>query len=95
MSTANTDRTRSAEVRARVGHPIIDSDGHVVEFEPALLDYIRDAGGPQILERYKTAFDTAFRFRWNHLTPEERQRFRQAMGPSHPRCGGGETAEQV
>ena len=73
MSTANTSRTRSAKVRERVGHPIIDSDGHVVEFEPALLDYIRDAGGVKILERYKTAFDTAFYFRWNHLTPAERR----------------------
>src|SRR5208337_3408781 len=73
MRTANTSRTRSAEVRERVGHPIIDSDGHVVEFEPALLDYIRDVGGPKILERYKTALDTAFYFRWNHLTLAERR----------------------
>jgi predicted TIM-barrel fold metal-dependent hydrolase len=71
--SSNGSRTHSAEVREHVGHPIIDSDGHVVEFEPALLDYIRDAGGNAILERYKTAFDTAFYFRWNHLTPAERR----------------------
>jgi predicted TIM-barrel fold metal-dependent hydrolase len=65
--------TGSAEVRARVNHPIIDSDGHVVEFEPALLDYIRDVGGAGMLERYKRASDTAFYFRWNHLTPAERR----------------------
>jgi len=68
--------TRSAQIRARVAHPIIDSDGHVVEFEPALLDYIRDVGGASILERYKCAWDTAFYFRWNHMTPEERRDFR-------------------
>jgi predicted TIM-barrel fold metal-dependent hydrolase len=76
MSSNAKASTRSADVRARVGHPIIDSDGHVVEFEPALLDYIRDVGGNQILERYKTAFDTAFYFRWNHITPAERREFR-------------------
>lgn len=69
-------QSRSAEIRDRVGHPIIDSDGHVVEFEPALLDYIRDVGGSAMLERYKTAWDTGFYFRWNHMTPEERREFR-------------------
>lgn len=76
METIAKGKTRSAEIRERVGHPIIDSDGHVVEFEPALLDYIRDVGGSWILERYKTAFDTAFHFRWNHMTPAERREFR-------------------
>ncbi|MGH7840669.1 MAG: amidohydrolase family protein [Candidatus Binataceae bacterium] len=78
MTKNSAAKSRSAEIRERVGHPIIDSDGHVVEFEPALLDYIRDVGGSAILERYKTAFDTAFYFRWNHLTPAER---REARAP--------------
>ncbi len=78
---ANTDRplkhaSRSAEIRARVGHPIIDSDGHVVEYEPALLDYIGKIGGSSILERYKKAHDTAFYFHWNHTSPAERREFR-------------------
>src|SRR5579872_2434804 len=76
MSDSKSHPTRSAEIRERVGHPIIDSDGHVVEFEPTLLDYIREAGGSAMLERYKTAPDTAFYFRWNHATPAERREFR-------------------
>ena len=32
MSDSKRRTTRSAEIRERVGHPIIDSDGHVVEF---------------------------------------------------------------
>jgi hypothetical protein len=75
MSTRDST-TRSAQIRARVNHPIIDSDGHVVEFEPALLDYIRAVGGAAIVERYKLAWDTAFYFRWNHLTREERRDYR-------------------
>jgi predicted TIM-barrel fold metal-dependent hydrolase len=76
MNTSNSAITRSAQVRTRVTHPIIDSDGHVVEFEPALLDYIRDVGGATLVERYRKAGDTAFYFHWNHLTAAERREHR-------------------
>src|SRR6266851_2167880 len=49
--------TKSAAVRARLKHPVIDSDGHTVEFEPAVLDYLKQVGGAKILERYKSAPD--------------------------------------
>jgi hypothetical protein len=29
------EKSRSARIRERLTHPIIDSDGHVAEFEPA------------------------------------------------------------
>jgi hypothetical protein len=35
-----THVSKSAAIRAHVNHPIIDSDGHTVEFEPAFLDYL-------------------------------------------------------
>jgi predicted TIM-barrel fold metal-dependent hydrolase len=76
MSTSDSNKTRSAQIRARVDHPIIDSDGHVVEFEPALLDYIQAVGGRTVLERYERAWDTAFCFRWNHLMASERRDYR-------------------
>ncbi|MBI3301792.1 MAG: hypothetical protein HYZ72_06905 [Deltaproteobacteria bacterium] len=47
-------QTRSREIRARVGHPIIDSDGHTAEFEPALFDYIRDVAGA-LVDVWQTA----------------------------------------
>jgi hypothetical protein len=34
---ATTQTSKSAAVRARLNHPVIDSDGHTVEFEPAFL----------------------------------------------------------
>jgi len=76
MDNHNAQLSRSARIRARIPHPIIDSDGHVVEFEPALLDYIRATGGPAIVERYQHAWDTAFYFRWNHLTAAQRRDYR-------------------
>lgn len=51
---ATTHVSRSAAIRARVNHPIIDSDGHTLEFEPAFLDYLRQVGGPTVVERYLT-----------------------------------------
>ena len=41
----NTGQSKSAAIRAKLSHPIIDSDGHTAEFEPALFDYFRDIGG--------------------------------------------------
>ena len=33
-----TNKTRSAEIRARLKHPVIDADGHTVEFMPPIED---------------------------------------------------------
>jgi len=65
--------SRSAAVRARLRHPIIDSDGHTAEFEPALFDYFRAIGGSQIVERFKAAPDIPFSFLWYRLSWEERR----------------------
>ena len=46
-------RMTVAEVRARVGHPIIDADGHVLEFMPALLDCLRAEMGPELFARFQ------------------------------------------
>jgi predicted TIM-barrel fold metal-dependent hydrolase len=67
--------TKSAAVRARLKHPVIDSDGHTVEFEPAVLDYLKQVGGAKILERYKSApdgYDSGIR-QWYRMTPEQRR----------------------
>ena len=37
MST--TYPSKSAEVRSKLDHPVIDSDGHMIEFEPGFLDW--------------------------------------------------------
>lgn len=47
---ATTHHSKSAAIRARVNHPIIDSDGHTEDFEPAFWDYLRQIGGPTVVE---------------------------------------------
>src|SRR5689334_13228204 len=43
----------SADVRAQLDHPVIDSDGHVIEFLPAAWPYLREALGAERFERYR------------------------------------------
>lgn len=49
---AGMGKSSSAEIRARLSHPIIDSDGHTVEFLPAFLDVLKEVAGPDIADRY-------------------------------------------
>jgi predicted TIM-barrel fold metal-dependent hydrolase len=46
----------SAQIRARLSHPIIDADGHFVELAPLLneemLTYLEEMGGPDVRDRY-------------------------------------------
>ncbi len=68
----DTSTSKSAEIRARLNHPIIDSDGHMIEFEPAILDYLQDVGGNKLSERFKQWSDESL-FSWYRLSPKERQ----------------------
>jgi predicted TIM-barrel fold metal-dependent hydrolase len=62
-----TDSLTAAEVRRRVGHPIVDGDGHFLEFIPLVNDeitsYLEESGGPALADRFRAkvrgAFDTA------------------------------------
>ena len=33
-----------AQIRARLNHPVIDSDGHSLDYRPALIDHLKAAG---------------------------------------------------
>src|SRR5580704_9273099 len=65
---SSTNASKSAALRARLKHPIVDADGHTVEFEPGVLDYLKDIAGSAAVDRYKSSPDGAFIFPWNHMT---------------------------
>lgn len=44
--------SESQGVRAQLDHPVIDTDGHVQEFMPAVRPYLREALGPRLYDRY-------------------------------------------
>jgi predicted TIM-barrel fold metal-dependent hydrolase len=70
-------RSRSAIIRAKLDHPIIDSDGHTAEFEPVLFDYLRDIGGSRAVDRLLALPDSPLAFRWYKLSARERREQRQ------------------
>ena len=45
---SSTHQSPSAALRERLNHPIIDSDGHAIEFARALFDCIAEVGGPEM-----------------------------------------------
>jgi predicted TIM-barrel fold metal-dependent hydrolase len=46
---------KAHEIRRRLGHPVIDSDGHVLEYMPAVLPFLRESLGPRLFERWQSA----------------------------------------
>lgn len=48
--------SKSAMVRARLGHPIIDSDGHTVENQFILSEYIGSLAGARVAQRFRDGF---------------------------------------
>ena len=38
--------------RSRLDHPVIDADGHLIEFMPAVRDHMLDVGGRKLVEEF-------------------------------------------
>jgi hypothetical protein len=66
-------RKKSAEIRAKLSHPVVDSDGHAIECGPVFLDYLKQVGGADVAHRYEQRLSTN---NWYTMTLEERQRKR-------------------
>ncbi len=43
----------AARIRARLDHPVIDSDGHHVEFLPLVVDRLREIAGDAVVARFE------------------------------------------
>ena len=52
MPTSEATRSDAASIRARLGHPIVDADGHIVESVPALVDLMRRVAGSEVADRF-------------------------------------------
>jgi len=72
---ATVVETKSAAIRQRLRHPVIDVDGHDVEFVPVLLELLREEGGPRSVERFTQLPG------WYRHPPEERLARRMVRPP--------------
>ncbi len=71
--------SRSAEIRARLPYPVIDSDLHTTEFQPLLDDYVDKFGGAKAVDKFRAFVGRGYAFGkydWYSLTPEERRTYR-------------------
>jgi predicted TIM-barrel fold metal-dependent hydrolase len=46
--------SKSASVRRQLDHPVIDGDGHWLEPMPIFLDYLKQVGGPSLVDHFKS-----------------------------------------
>jgi predicted TIM-barrel fold metal-dependent hydrolase len=47
-----SEHLESAAIRARLSHPVIDADGHMIEFMPAVRDHLVEVGGAQLAAEF-------------------------------------------
>lgn len=53
MTSHSDDGTTGADIRAKLNHPVVDSDGHMMETSFAVLDFVKQVGGAEIARRYE------------------------------------------
>ena len=66
--------TRASEIRERLGHPVIDGDGHVVELTAVFADFARDHGAGKLVDGVPMLRQGDPEWVEPKLTPEERRR---------------------
>jgi predicted TIM-barrel fold metal-dependent hydrolase len=66
-----------AQVRAKLNHPVIDGDGHWVEYDPVFAEQMRKVGGDLAADGFLTAMGSTLSAL--QLGTEERRRRRVAM----------------
>jgi predicted TIM-barrel fold metal-dependent hydrolase len=79
---ASIKKSKSAAIRAHLSHPVIDSDGHHVEYGPRVRDYVKQLAGTQMADRVGPALEgTIASSRWYRETPEQRREFWTKRSP--------------
>ena len=70
--------SRSLQVRQKIGHPVIDGDGHTQEYHPEVIEYFREVAGPELTDKY---LKKRLRRSWHSATHDERMYKRIARPP--------------
>ena len=81
MTAIGARDTDAARLRARLDHPVVDADGHVIETAPVfkrfLVDYAREIGGGDIAARFEAAggldYDETVLRPWSALSDAQRR----------------------
>ena len=74
-------KSKSAQIRERLGYPIIDTDVHTQEFPPAFLEYLEQVGGTQLVDQFQEHLPGSSRGKWFKQSWSERRAYRTARPP--------------
>jgi predicted TIM-barrel fold metal-dependent hydrolase len=74
-------KSKSAELHARLGHPVIDSDGHWREFEPIAMDYLKASAGAKVVEHWNSRLRALGEGDFVRMTKQERLDRRAGQPP--------------
>ena len=74
-------QSKSKAIRARLSHPVIDSDSHWREYEPIAMDYLREVAGPKIVEQWTSRIRALGEGAFAKLTKQERYDQRAGQPP--------------
>jgi len=66
------EKSASQAIHDRLGHQVIDSDGHWREFEPVALEYLKDTAGPKAVERWTSRLRALGEGEFAKMTPQQR-----------------------
>ena len=73
MPTSYTPSEELAAIRSQLDHPIIDGDGHHVEFLPAVEDFVRQIAGTAVAKRFHDIYGYMPGTPWNDPLTERRE----------------------
>jgi len=73
LAKSTKQATRSAQIRKTLDHPVIDADGHIIEYGPAYFEYLKQVAGPQLAQQYLAKLDAGG---WYRMSPADRVRKR-------------------
>ena len=58
MTTIYARSTELDAIRNQIDHPIIDGDGHIIEYLPLVRDILVDLAGSSVAERFDLVVDS-------------------------------------
>jgi predicted TIM-barrel fold metal-dependent hydrolase len=71
------EKLSSQDIRKRIGHPVIDADGHWLEFGPSITEYLKEVAGQQAADSFRRR--TVYVQKSLTMTPDERSQTRRAQ----------------
>ncbi|MEL7155981.1 MAG: amidohydrolase family protein, partial [Actinomycetota bacterium] len=71
--------TSSSALRQQLGHPVIDADGHCLEYHPAIRAILAEVAGADVADRYQLA--PTGHFNWYDQSPDTRRHRRTPRPP--------------